>query len=153
MYHQDPHIISTENMRNIDGSPVVPFPDYTEPAAVSYQRRIGVLERQEAELIAKLEAFCEVANFTERQRQLIAEYKEDGKAQARPRSLRARFKYRRINAAFIEGYRKMQDKLAEVKRELQRFRRLYERETSDPTELIERLKKLMEEEGGDSSAE
>ncbi|MBO7292562.1 MAG: hypothetical protein J6V07_01365 [Clostridia bacterium] len=126
MYNeQNPHIVSTENTQFIDkDGNVVPNPydtGYDEPEEVSYRRRIGVLEREEAALLEKIEAFCEGPGFTEKQKQLIAAYRQDERAA----SFFGRLKYRSIRQVFIEPYQEKLAKLSEVRRELLKFRRLY----------------------------
>ena len=126
MYNeQNPHSVSTENTQFIDkDGNVVPNPydtGYDEPEEVSYRRRIGVLEREEAALLEKIEAFCEGPGFTEKQKQLIAAYRQDERAA----SFFGRLKYRSIRQVFIEPYQEKLAKLSEVRRELLKFRRLY----------------------------
>ncbi|MBO7292471.1 MAG: hypothetical protein J6V07_00890 [Clostridia bacterium] len=146
-YNQDPHIVSTENTLFLDeNGNVIPNPydtGYDEPEEVSYKRRIGVLEREEAALLEKIEAFCEGPGFTEKQKQLIEAYRKDGRAS----SFFGRIKYRSIRAVFIEPLEKLEAKLSEVRRELVRFRGLYLSAVSPlTTEQLDRYSELVEQE-------
>lgn len=152
MYNeQNPHIVSTENTLFIDeNGNVVPNPydtGYDEPEEVSYRRRIGVLEREEAVLCEKIRALCESGDFTEKQKQLIEAYRKDGRAS----SFFGRIRYRSIKTVFIEPFQKLESKLSEVRRELARFRRLYETATTRLTpEQIERYRQILNEKAADN---
>ena len=151
MYRQNPHIVSTENTLFIDeNGNVIPNPydtGYDEPEAVSYRRRIGVLEREEAELIEKIDALYSTPAFTDKQKALIAAYLQD----ARASSFFGRIKYRSIREVFIEPYQKKQVELAAVRRELARFRRLYEAAAARLTpEQRERYRQILKGETADN---
>ena len=153
MYNgENPHIVSTENTLFIDeNGNVIPNPydtGYDEPAEVSYRRRIGVLERDEAELLEKIDALCKSPKLTEKQKLLVEEYRKSGGVIPFWRRLR----YRSIREDFIEPYRKLEAKLSDVRDELERFRRLYLSATTPLSpETIERYRKILHEETeGDS---
>ena len=135
---QNPHIISTENMQNLDGSPVAAVSDYTEPAAVSYQRRIRVLAREEAAISERIEAFCESPTFTDRQKQLIREYRKEG---------RYRFRYRSIKKSFILPYSELLAKHNDLQVQLADFCRRYREAPEGHPELLEQLKAIIETDG------
>lgn len=112
---QNPHMINTENWQNLDGTPVITT-DYDEPVTVSLKRLIGILEGDEATLLAKIKALCEDPRFSEKQRKLIEAYREEP---------RYRFRYRKIKADFIVPYSALCKELREVRCKLVDSRRTY----------------------------
>ncbi|MBO7761468.1 MAG: hypothetical protein J6T24_01600 [Clostridia bacterium] len=112
---QNPHIESTENRQNLDGSPVITS-DCEEPVAVSLRRRIGILEREAAAIAEKMEALPEDPRFSEKQRRLISAYLED---------TRYRFRYRSIKREFILPFQRLLDESSRIKRELDASVRRY----------------------------
>ena len=131
---ENPHIVSTENTLFLDeNGNVIPNPydtGYTEPEEVSVARRIRVLERDEAELLARIEAFCEDPSFTEGQRARIREYREDERQGKAVKGLFGyRLRYRCLRKVFIEPYDGLLARLHTVRHELADFRRQYARLT------------------------